>query len=1522
MLSKRPLDEDFMVQCAREWLERYPQDTFALRFLGIHLAGRGDHQEALKAFEASYRSFPFYFRWLNHAESLVRLKKDQEAQQLLALSVAYNTEQPEAEAKLRYYTVLKEINTEKAVQLLDQYGAMYPDHEGLLAARVDLEDSSKRYLDALELARDLVRRAPKPQHQVRLLKALHYAHRDEEARKTYRALAATLEERSSEFYDSAREVLEREGNQADLEALWKRFAQEYPDSVLLAERRADALAAAGKLTEAEEQYRLLLKIAKPSDQQLRKYAAILRRSGGLPAQLAEMERIVRLYSWSYRPQLLASSSAAPHQPPAAPAAPGNAPAHLVAQVGHGAGVTALSLSADGSFLASASEGSVLIWRVDNAQELRRLQQNGEVWSVAFAPDGTTLATGGNDGAIRLWSLSGNLFRSFDHAAPITALAFTPDGTIVAGSSDGQVTLWDSAGKRLASLSEPSAAGVTALALSPDGSLAATSSSNGPVRLWDLRNRKRLATLYGHLDASTALAFLPDGRFLATGGQDGTVRLWHLASGADLGNVAMPDKVKCLTVLHGVKGMTLAVGTADGGMQIVDLEAMKLTATPLRLGHEIRSLAQLGDGGELLVAPDDGTIRVVDPASGKERRSFQGTAATRPPFSFTPDGRYLLSGGEFGAVHLWGLGAKYGEQVVRLTQKGPAFGRGTPDGRQVVVTGASGEIALWDLETQKLAASLPATAGSLSDAMVSPDGKTLATLYREGTARLWNLAGTLNATVKRVLDWGQPVAFLDARRVAVGSEDSNLYLLDAASGLELSRLTGHSAGISAVAVSADGRLIASGSLDRSVLVWDTATGKKLSQIGPHEGAVVALAFAPGSGLVASASPGSPIRLWDPATGAQKLSFGTDSLDSDTLAFSPDGRFLLTGSTLSGIRLWDCATGRQIAHYPMREVPLLRQDCFHPSGEFAVIPGDQGVAQLVRTSTGTVLARLLSFADGSWAVLDSKGRYDASNGGEINGLHWVVGNETIDLSQLKERYYEPGLLSKVLGLNSDALRPVDALQQVRLSPQVRVTIPKDGSGLASISLKNRGGGIGKVRILVNGKEVAADARGAKADPASPSIEIPLEIPEALLLPGEENSIQVVAWNEEGYLSSRGTPVSFRPAKRPASAEVSLHAIVVGISQYAGPGMNLAFSGKDASDMADAIRVSSRRLFGVDRVQVTLLTDYPQARDAALPTREAIAQAFKAAAKSLKAGDILVVYLSGHGVMAGSGDGADYYYLAREARSTDLSDPSVRSQYGISSTELTEWIKQIPALKQVMVLDTCAAGGIVTKLVEKRDLPSSQVRALDRLKDRTGFHVLMGAAADRVSLEASRYGQGLLTWSLLEGMRGAALREGEYVDVQKLFQHAEDKVPELARSIGGIQKPIKASPAGNSFDFGRVLSEDKGRIPLASDRPMVLRATFLSARPPVADTLRLSQSVNAELREQGAAARGSGIVYVDAEELPGAYFLSGSYQKNGGAVTVQVYLTEGENQKASFTVSGSAESLPTLAREIVRRTEEVLK
>jgi hypothetical protein len=281
-----------------------------------------------------------------------------------------------------------------------------------------------------------------------------------------------------------------------------------------------------------------------------------------------------------------------------------------------------------------------------------------------------------------------------------------------------------------------------------------------------------------------------------------------------------------------------------------------------------------------------------------------------------------------------------------------------------------------------------------------------------------------------------------------------------------------------------------------------------------------------------------------------------------------------------------------------------------------------------------------------------------------------------------------------------------------------------------------------------------------------------------------------------------------------------------------------------------------------------------------------------------------------------------LTSDALSADLADPVVRSTTAISSVELTALVNKVPALKQVIVLDTCASGKLIEnlKITDARDVPASQQRALARLRDRTGLFILAGCAADRLAYEATRYEQGLLTYSLLLGMRGGALRENEFVDVGQLFSFAIDRVPDLAIGLGGIQRPEFVAPKGGaSFDIGRLTEEDRRAVPMKKTRPLFVRSNFQDARL-FRDRLELGRRVNGLLLNSSHSARGGGgVVFIDAESFSEAFALTGRYRVEGADVVVDVNLFLGDAVVGEFALKGAVNDLDRLAKEITAAAEE---
>jgi hypothetical protein len=689
-------------------------------------------------------------------------------------------------------------------------------------------------------------------------------------------------------------------------------------------------------------------------------------------------------------------------------------------------------------------------------------------------------------------------------------------------------------------------------------------------------------------------------------------------------------------------------------------------------------------------------------------------------------------------------------------------------------------------------------------------------------------------------------------------------------------------VTTLAIAPDGRHALIGSDDGWARLWDLETGDLIRLLGGSGHPVLAIAIAPDGRHALTASTDKTTRLWDLETGKSIRSLEGHSHRVFAVAITPDGRHTLTGSWDGTATLWDLKEGRE-------------------------------------------RCRFLSFDDGTWAVVDPKGRFDASNGGDVDGLHWVVGMEPIDLVQLRERYFDPGLLAKHMGLSKEPLRSVESFSGVKLYPSVEVAAPAvgDPKDTLIITLTDRGGGIGKVVVKINGKEVTADARGTAPDtdprPEVMHLAVPL-VGDPRLVSGVANQIEVQVYNSDGSLRSRGARAVYKAGGSPAAAPPELWAVVVGTADYIGSEIDLRFAAKDAEAFSAALAVAAGRLLGPARVHVrTLSTARPVAADR--PTKANIEAAFRAVAAGARPTDLLVVYLSGHGVAPPDSD--EYYYLTADARSLDLSDPEVRRRDAVSAAELAELIRTVPAVgRQVLVLDTCAAGRGIEVLGQRRAVLGDQARALERVKDRNGLHLLAGAAADAASYEASRYGQGLLTYALLLGMTGPGLKDTE-LDALTWFGYAVDEVPQLARGIGGVQRPLLSSPRGGaSFPVGRLEPEDRRRIPLLVARPLVLRTNLMEEEADD-DVLNLGGRVDEALRGASAKGDGAGPVFVDQREGgEGAYRLAGRYRLAGDDVVVRAQVRRGGERVGMVEVRGSRADIDGLARQLVAQANRLLK
>ena len=604
-----------------------------------------------------------------------------------------------------------------------------------------------------------------------------------------------------------------------------------------------------------------------------------------------------------------------------------------------------------------------------------------------------------------------------------------------------------------------------------------------------------------------------------------------------------------------------------------------------------------------------------------------------------------------------------------------------------------------------------------------------------------------------------------------------------------------------------------------------------------------------------------------------------------------------------------------------------------GKFGYSYSDDYTIKIWDLESQAELASIVILDDGEWVVHTPAGLFDASPGA-MDKLYYVAGMETIDLEQLKHRYYQPGLLPILLGYSDEKIREVPPFDYVRLFPEKELKIE---NGKLKIDLTNQGGGIGKVSVFIDNIEIIKDARPqGDADSSRYEITISLDLDEYTRYYRYDttNVIKVVAWNAEGYLSSRPDTVHYCPSSKTAkgidlvlpertSSKPHLYGLIIGTSDYAGSMIDLQYAAKDAEAFYHALSLGANRLFGKENVSVYLLsTDIPGQE----PSQENI---YKQLMDMRQAGpdDIVVLYFSGHGINYGGQDG-EFYYLTMTADGADaayLNDPFIRSRRTISSSELAIELNQIPARKKVLILDACSSGQAANNLLASlKDIPSSQKRALEFTQDATGSFILASSAANSVSYETSLYGQGLLTYALLKGMRGGQLKkieEGEFIDVEQLLQYAKSEVPALAKSVSGIQEPIFRNPSGTSFIIGQMTEEDKEKIKLAESLPIFIPSKFTNQDLEQAD-INLEEMLNARLDLLSAKGTDAGFQFIQNTNYPDAYQITGNYSRKGKKIEVTYILKKGDGKIGGLQKeTGNPDHLDDIVKGIIGNVKGIV-
>jgi len=345
-----------------------------------------------------------------------------------------------------------------------------------------------------------------------------------------------------------------------------------------------------------------------------------------------------------------------------------------------------------------------------------------------------------DSAWRNWSSGwGERTVLRGHTGPVSAFAFSPDGTrVLTGSDDHTARLWDAAtGKTLATLAGHTSH-VSAVAFSPDGTRVLTGSWDKTARLWDAATGKAVATLVGHTDYVTVVAFSPHSTRVLTGSGDNTARLWDAATGTAVATLA-GHSGPIMAVAFSPDGSRVLTGSDDHTARLWDAATGKSVATLTGHTGYVSAVAFSPDGMRVLTGSVDHTARLWDAATGKAVATLGGHTSASTAVAFSPDGTRVLTGSVDDTARLWdgATGKAVATTLAGHTDTVVAVAF-SPDGTRVLTGSLDNTARLWDAAAGKAVTTLAGHTAPVRAIAFSPDGSRVLTGSDDHTARLWSV----------------------------------------------------------------------------------------------------------------------------------------------------------------------------------------------------------------------------------------------------------------------------------------------------------------------------------------------------------------------------------------------------------------------------------------------------------------------------------------------------------------------------------------------------------------------------------------------------------------------------------------------------------------------------------------------------------------------------------------------------------------------------------------------------------------
>jgi len=513
----------------------------------------------------------------------------------------------------------------------------------------------------------------------------------------------------------------------------------------------------------------------------------------------------------------------------------------------------------------------------------------------------------------------------------------------------------------------------------------------------------------------------------------------------------------------------------------------------------------------------------------------------------------------------------------------------------------------------------------------------------------------------------------------------------------------------------------------------------------------------------------------------------------------------------IKLFDLATFAEKTSITIKSgVPT--EVKFYSDKNHLLVQLDNGSLALVDIDKKKQIAIIVFYENTSkWLVHDNDGRFDGSQ--EIfNQLYFTINENIIPTDGVFEKYYTPNLLGRIL--NGEVLNPVPDINKLVKRPTAKIQyaektrnlevendspVYQNTTGLAEITINAAApdDAIDEIRLFHNGKIVtlttrnlivADDNRNNSAtkkytinllDGLNNFRAVALNTQRTESLPDDI----VVAYNN----SSNTTPANNAPSNSttnqttisPVDKNATLHLIVVGINQYQNKSMVLNYALADATAFKDEMEKDAKSV--ITNIKTYFVTDNEA-------NKTGFEKALNEVKQNAKPKDVFIFYYAGHGVI---GKDKEFYLVPNDV--SDLKNVQAElEQKGIPAKLLQQYAIDIPAQKQLFILDACQSAGAFNEMLSANGDQQKSIAVVSRS---TGTHWMAASGAQQFANEFSQLGHGAFTYVLLEALKGSAA-SNKMITVNGLKNYLQLGVPELMKKYSGTLQYPASYGFGNDF------------------------------------------------------------------------------------------------------------------------------